>query len=83
MARFRLQQAFSFGSVRLNAGHVIVDTAANALAGDVVFPSMNSATLPAGVVALDGAALTMFNASRWGVAGVQWGAPSGTDSING
>ena len=81
MARFRLQQAFHFGSVRAKAGSVIVDTAANAVAGDTVFPAMSATTLPSGVIALDGAATTMLGQSRW--AGVGFGAPSGRDSIDG
>lgn len=80
MARFKLQQAFHFADKRVKAGGVIVDTLANAQAGDVVYSAMSAATLPAGVVALDASATTMLNASRW--AGVSFGAPSGRDSID-
>lgn len=80
MARFRLQQAFHYGSVKVKAGGVIVDSAANAQPGDTVFPTMSAATLPAGVVALDAPASTMLGQSRW--AGVGFGAPSGRDSID-
>jgi len=81
MARFQLRQAFHFGSVKVKAGGVIVDTAGNAQPGDTVFPTMSAATLPSGVIALDGAATTMLGQSRW--AGVGFGAPSGRDSIDG
>jgi len=80
MARFQLRQAFHFGSVKVRAGGVIVDTVANQQPGDVVFAGMSAATLPAGVVALDGSATTMLNASRW--AGIGFGAPSGRDSTD-
>jgi len=80
MARFRLVQAFHFADRRVKAGGVIVDTQANAQPGDVVFPAMSAATLPAGVIALDGSATTMLAASRW--AGVGFGPPTGRDSID-
>jgi hypothetical protein len=75
-----LKQAFHFDSKRVRAGGVIVDSQANAQAGDVVFSAMSAATLPAGVVALDGTASTMLAASRW--AGVGFGAPDGVSSID-
>ena len=80
MARFMLKQAFHFDSKRVKAGGVIVDSQANAVAGDVVFSEMSAATLPPGCVALDGSATTMLAASRW--AGVGFGTPSGVDSID-
>jgi len=80
MARFRLQQAFHFGDKKVSAGHVIVDSLANAQGGDVLYSAMNAATLPAGCVPLDGAATTMYGQSRW--AGITFGWPSGRDSID-
>ena len=75
-----MQQAFHFDGKRVKAGGVIVDALANAQAGDVVFSAMSAATLPPGCIALDGAATTMLNASRW--AGVGVGTPTGVDSID-
>jgi len=80
MARFKMPQAFHFADKRVKAGQVIVDTLANAQAGDVLYSAMSAATLPAGAVPLDAPATTMFNASRW--AGTTWGWASGRDSID-
>jgi hypothetical protein len=80
MARFKMQAAFHFQDKRVKAGGTLADSLANAQAGDVVWTGLTAATVPAGAVPLDGAATTMFNASRW--AGTTWGAPSGRDSID-
>jgi hypothetical protein len=65
MARFRLTAAFHHNSVRHRAGSTIADSAANALAGDVVWTGMNSGSITADFVALDAAAVTMKNASPY------------------
>jgi hypothetical protein len=80
MARFRMQAAFHFGSVRVKAGGTIADSLANSLPGDAVYTGLTAATVPYGAVALDGGASTMLAASRW--AGVGFGQPTGRDSVD-
>jgi hypothetical protein len=63
MARFRLSQAFHFSQFRLAAGKTIADSAGAALPGDFVWTGLNSTSLPAGCVPLDGLANTMKSAS--------------------
>jgi len=78
--RFKLQQAFHFGSVRVPAGGTIADSQANAVGKDHVFTGLNANTIPYGAVPLDGSATTAFNASRW--AGTSPPQPSGVQSID-
>jgi hypothetical protein len=80
MARFRLQQAFHFGSVRVRAGGTLADSQANAVGNDAVYTGLNANSVPYGAVPLDGSATTMFNASRW--AGTSPPQPSGVQSID-
>jgi hypothetical protein len=80
MARFRMTQAFHFGSVRVKAGGTLADSQANAVAGDAVYTGLNANSVPYGAVPLDGSATTMFNASRW--AGTSPGQPTGVSSID-
>jgi hypothetical protein len=65
MARFRLTRAFAYngGANRLAAGQVIVDSSANAQAGDTVWTGLTSATMGQGFVPLDASATTMKSAS--------------------
>ena len=80
MARFKMQAAFHFGSMRVRAGQVLTDSSANAQSGDVVWTGLTSATVPVGATPIDGSATTMFNASKY--AGTTWGWASGRDSID-
>ena len=80
MARFKLQQAFHFGSVRVKAGGTLADSQANAQTGDAVYTGLTAETLPPGCIALDASATSMLAASKW--AGITPGAPSGRDSID-
>jgi hypothetical protein len=81
MARFRMTQAFHFGSVRVKAGGTIADSAANSQSGDAVWTGLVAATVPKGAVALDASATTMYGSSPWASVAA-WGAPSGRDSID-
>lgn len=65
MARFKLTQAFHYGSVRVPAGRTLADSQANAIAGDYVYTGLNANSVPYGAIPIDGSATTMFNASRW------------------
>ena len=65
MARFRMTQAFSFGSNRVRAGGTLADTVGNAQPGDLVYAGLTAATLPPGCIPLDAAATTMKNASKF------------------
>jgi hypothetical protein len=81
MARFKLTQAYHFGQYRVKAGGTVADTVANSQPGDMVpTPALTSSNLPAGLIALDGSATTMLNASRW--AGIAPGNLTGRDSID-
>ena len=66
---------------KYKAGQTYADTAANALAGDVVWYGMSSATMSPGLIPLDGAATTMKNASVY--AGISIARPDGVNSIDG
>jgi hypothetical protein len=81
MARFGSTQAFVVAGRKYKAGQTYADTTGNALAGDVVWLGMSSATMSPGLVPLDGAATTMKNASPH--AGVQIARPDGVNSIDG
>jgi hypothetical protein len=79
--RFRMTRSFHFGSQKVSGGQVIVDSAANALAGDVVWGGLNANTVPQGAVALDASATTAYGNSRY--AGVLPPCTiSGVDSIS-
>jgi hypothetical protein len=85
MARFRTTSAFyvdSAGVGRVRAGRTVADSQANAVAGDVVWPGLNSVSLPRGMTPLDTSAQTMRDASQWAglpVANVCFGV----DSVDG
>jgi len=65
MARFKMSQSFWTGQQKVSAGHVLVDTQANAQPGDVVYTALNSTNIPAGAIALDASASAMLAASPW------------------
>lgn len=68
MARFRTSAAFysdAVGVGRVGAGRTVADSQANAVAGDVIWTGLTSASLPQGMIPLDGAATTMKAASPW------------------
>jgi hypothetical protein len=66
MARFGSTQAFVVNHIKYKAGTTFADSAGNAIAGDVIWPSVaNSGSMSPGLVALDGAATTVYNASRF------------------
>jgi hypothetical protein len=68
MARFRTTQSFycdAVGVGRVRAGRTVSDSQSAALPGDVVWSGLNSQSLPAGFIPLDGAASAMKAASMW------------------
>jgi hypothetical protein len=85
MAGFKTTQAFyadAVGVGRVKAGRTICDSQASALAGDVVWPGLNSQSLPAGCIPLDSSATAMLSGSRW--AGVPVSATIlSSDSVDG
>jgi hypothetical protein len=81
MARFQLTAALHTAQARYRAGTILADSQANALPGDKVWTGMNAASLIADMVALDGAATTMRNASKYaGVTPRGW--ITGAESID-
>ena len=73
--------AFVVGHVRYKAGTMFADSAANAVAGDVIWTGMSSTTMSPGLIPIDGAATTMKNASPF--AGNNFARPDGVNSIAG
>lgn len=66
MARFGSTVAFVVNHIRYNAGSTFADTKANAIGKDVVWADLaNSSSMSPGLVPLDGAATTIYNASRF------------------
>lgn len=66
MARFGSTAAFLVNHIKYKAGQTYADTKANAIGNDVVWPDVaNSSSMSPGLVALDGAAVTIYNASRF------------------
>jgi len=63
MARFRMTQAFHFGSVRVKAGGTLADSQANALAGDAIYTGLNANSVPLGAVPLDGSEAALMRDS--------------------
>jgi hypothetical protein len=59
MARFGSTVAFVVGGKRYKAGQTYADTAANAIAGDILWAGMSSSTMSPGLIPLDGAATSM------------------------
>lgn len=66
MARYGSTVAFIVNHVKYSAGQTFADTKANAIGKDIVWPDVaNSSSMSPGLVALDGAAVTIYNASRF------------------
>jgi hypothetical protein len=66
MARFGSTVAFVVNHIKYKAGTTFADSRANAVGNDVVWPDVaNSSSMSPGLVALDGAATTVYNASRF------------------
>jgi hypothetical protein len=63
MARFRLTQSIIVGAVKYHGGEVVTDTIPITIAGDRHWPTLSSATMAPGMIALDASATTMKNAS--------------------
>jgi hypothetical protein len=70
MARFGSTVAFVVAGRKYKAGTTYADTTGNAIAGDVVWVGMSSATMSPGLVPLDGAATSMKNGSVYASATV-------------
>jgi len=82
MARFRVHKAFSTAQERFYAGQVVTDTIPLTVASDRYWPGLNAATLPSGLVPLDGSATSMKAASVW-ASEVLPATILGVDSIGG
>jgi hypothetical protein len=85
MARFRTTASFyadAVGVGRVRAGRTVADSAANSVAGDVIWSGLNSQTLPQGMTPLDASANSMRAASRWAGTPIA-NACYGVDSIDG
>lgn len=66
MARFGSTGAFIVNHVKYKAGQTYADTKANAIGKDVIWPDVaNSSSMSPSLVPLDGAATTIYNASRF------------------
>ena len=87
MARFGSTCAFTVPTSangphkKCKAGQTYADTVANAIAGDVVWYGMSSATMSPGLIPIDAAATTMKNGSPY--AGISFARPDGVNSIDG
>ena len=57
--------AYNGGANRLAAGSTIVESQANAVAGDIVWTGLSSATMGQGFVPLDASATTMKGGSAY------------------
>jgi len=81
MARMRLASAHVINNKRWKIGTTFADSQGNAIAGDVVWTGMNSASWSPGMVDLDAGATTIKNGSRFSLSP----APSsdGVNSIDG
>jgi hypothetical protein len=72
MARFGSTAAFVIAHRKYPAGQIYADTTGNALAGDVVWPSVGtSAGMSPALVPLDAAATTIMSGSRFANAPTQ------------
>lgn len=80
MARFGSTQAFVVGGRKYKAGQTYADTSASAIAGDVVWVGMSSATMSPGLIPLDAGATSMKGASTF--AGINTARPDGANSID-
>jgi hypothetical protein len=79
MARFNSTVAFVVDGKRHKAGQTYADTKANALAGDVIWAGMSSASMSPGLIPLDGAATSMKAGSVH--SGIQVNLIDGANSI--
>jgi hypothetical protein len=79
MARFGSTVALVVDGKRHKAGTTYADTKANAIAGDIIWLTMSSASMSPGLVPLDGAATSMKAASVY--AGKQINLIDGANSI--